>query len=235
MSKSFLLLCSLIFFASPLTAKTIWSDFSLTYLKGSSYEVGDTDREVLTFEHANGTTWGGSFLFFDRLESANGDNETYGEFSARIRVKELSGFVKSIYVVPSLEMGAFDGVSGFSNSFTNYLYGVGIDLDVPHFQFFQLNGFYRNNQTGENNYQATLVWGVPIGPLFYDGFLDWTTSTDDSESSMNFTSQLKYDIAPHIGLDSKLFVGIEYAFWNNKFGIDGVDERNANLLVKYHF
>ena len=230
-----LLIFSCLIFSFQLSAKTIWSDYSLTYLNGQSYEVGDTDREVLTFEHVNGTTWGGSFMFFDRLESSNGDNETYGEFTARIKLKEMNGFIKNVYFVPSVEIGALDTVSGFSNSFTNYLYGVGVDLAIPHFKFFQLNTFFRNNQSGENSYQATFVWAIPLGPLQYDGFLDWTTSTDDKESSMNFTSQLKYDIAPHVGLDSKLFVGLEYVFWNNKFGIDGVDERNANLLVKYHF
>jgi hypothetical protein len=90
------------------------------------------------------------------------------------------------------------------------------------------------------SFQTTLVWGLPLGPLYYDGFLDYATGYDADagfkvETSMNLTSQLKYDIAPHIGYDSKFFVGIEYVFWNNKFGIDGIDERNVNLLAKFHF
>ncbi|MFT5852739.1 MAG: hypothetical protein ACI87J_002718, partial [Colwellia sp.] len=51
----------------------------------------------------------------------------------------------------------------------------------------------------------------------------------------NFTSQLKYNLASILDLDTKLYVGVEYAYWVNKFGIDGVDENNINLLVKYHF
>jgi nucleoside-specific outer membrane channel protein Tsx len=234
MIKRILLIAAFTAMSIPAQAKTIWSDFSLSYLNGSSYEAGDTDREVYTFEHVSGTTWGSTFLFFDRLEFSNGDNETYGEFTPRIRISELDGFIKNVYAVPSMEMGVFNS-PGFSNSFTNYLYGVGVDLAVPHFDFFQASAFYRNNEFGDNNYQLTLVWGLPLGPLYYDGFMDWTTSTDQAESSMNLTSQLKYDVAPHIGLDSKLFVGIEYVFWNNKFGIDGIDERNVNLLVKFHF
>jgi len=79
-------------------AKTVWSDFSVTYLKGNDYEVGDTDREVITLEYASGTTWGDTFMFFDRLKSSNGDVETYGEFSPRIKIKDYNdSFVKSVY------------------------------------------------------------------------------------------------------------------------------------------
>ncbi len=81
----------------------------------------------------------------------------------------------------------------------------------------------------------TLAWSVPLAGLTYDGFVDYVLSSDDKSKSMNMTSQLKYNIGPALNLKSKLFVGIEYVFWQNKFGIDGVDERNANLLVKYHF
>jgi nucleoside-specific outer membrane channel protein Tsx len=98
-----------------------------------------------------------------------------------------------------------------------------------------VNFYHRNNDQGDNNYQTTLVWGLPLGPLYYDGFIDYATSNDNKSTSMNFTSQLKYDLAPFLGISSKLYLGLEYVYWQNKFGIDGVDEKNANLLVKYHF
>ena len=52
---------------------------------------------------------------------------------------------------------------------------------------------------------------------------------------MNLTSQLKYNLAEHLNLKTNFFVGFEYVYWQNKFGIDGVDEKNLNLLAKYHF
>ncbi|NQY88707.1 MAG: nucleoside-binding protein [Colwellia sp.] len=212
-------------------AKTVWSDFSLTYLNGSNYEVGDKDREVVTFEYVSGTTWGDTFMFFDRLESSNGDVETYGEFSPRFKIKDFAdSVIKSVYFAPSVELGPE----------TNYLVGVGLDLDISYFDYFQLNTYFRNNGDGDNSEQLTLVWGLPIGSLYYDGFMDYATGVDntvfgDTEAQMNFTSQLKYNLASLLDLDTKLFVGIEYAYWNNKFGIKNVDERNINLLVKYHF
>jgi len=38
-----------------------------------------------------------------------------------------------------------------------------------------------------------------------------------------------------VGYDNKLYVGVEYVMWTNKFHVDGVDEENANLLIKAHF
>ena len=216
---------------SSVNAKTIWSDYSVTYLNGSNYEVGDSDREVITFEYASGTSWGDTFMFFDRLKSDNGDLETYGEFSPRIKLMELDGFVKNVYFAPSVE---------FAEHATNYLFGIGTDLAIPHFTYFQLNFYQRNNDEGDNSYQTTIVWSLPLGPLTYDGFIDHATGYTvghnfEAATQTNITSQLKYDIAPHIGYDNKFYLGVEYVYWNNKFGIDGVDERNVNLLAKFHF
>lgn len=217
--------------ATSVNAKTIWSDYSVTYLNGSNYQVGDSDREVVTIEYASGTTWGDHFMFVDRLNSSDGSLETYGEFSPRIKIKELDGFIKNFYFAPSVE---------FAEHATNYLIGLGTDLAIPHFDFFQLNAYVRKNDDGSNSFQTTLAWSVPIGPLSYTGFLDHATGYDADAgfkvgTQTNLTSQLKYDIAPHIGYDNKFYLGVEYVHWNNKFGIDGVNERNVNLLAKVHF
>lgn len=215
----------------PASAETIWSDFSLSYLSGDDYEVGDNSRNVATFEYASGTSWGDNFLFFDRLESSNGNIETYGEFSPRFKIAEFEkSFVESLYVATTIEMGPA----------TNYLIGLGSNLKIPGFKFFKVNLYYKNNEVGDSNFQTTIAWALPLGPLFYDGFIDYATGVDntpfgDTKTQMNMTSQLKYDIAPVFNMNAKLYVGVEYVYWINKFGIDGVDEQNANLLIKYHF
>ena len=222
-------------------AKTVWSDYSVSYLNGSDYEVGDNEKQIWTIEYASGTTWGDHFMFFDRLESDDGTFETYGEFTPRFKVSEFSaGIFKNLYFAPSVEMGP-------SN---NYLWGISTDVAIVHFKFIKLSFYARDNGNGDGSFQTTLAWAVPIGPLVYDGFIDYATGADnvdigggvlvDRETQMNFTSQLKYDLAPHFNLENKLYVGIEYVFWNNKFGIKDsptfkTDERNANLLIKYHF
>ncbi|WP_448211322.1 nucleoside-binding protein [Colwellia sp. MEBiC06753] len=225
--KALLISITAIFFTSGVAAKTLWQDFSLTFLHGENYKVGHKERQVATIEYASATTWGDTFMFVDRLHSKNGDKETYMEFSPRIKVVDYqNALIENVYIATTAEVG--DG-------FTNYLYGVGTKLKVPSFHYFNLNFYRRNNDGADNGYQTTISWGVPVGPLYFDGFVDHVPSTDDSATTTNFTSQLKYDIGQVLGLDTKLYVGLEYAYWNNKFGINGIDERNGSLLVKYHF
>ncbi|MCJ8318867.1 MAG: nucleoside-binding protein [Colwellia sp.] len=226
----------LVMFSNSVYAETLWSDYSVTYLQGSHYEVGDENRKVVTFEYVSGTSWGDHFMFVDNLHSDNGDVEIYGEFSPRFKLMQLdSDVITNLYIATTVEMGAFSGASGYTSNVTNYLVGLGVDVKIPYFNFFKVNVYHRNNEHGDNNYQTTLAWAMPLGPLYYDGFIDYATSNDDNATSINFTSQLKYDLASLLGLSSKLYLGIEYVYWQNKFGIDGVDEKNANLLVKYHF
>lgn len=234
--STFSVLLLLLFSAASHAAN--WSDFSLSYLNGSNYQVGDNDRQILTLEHAAGLSWGNTFTFVDRLEYDDGTNETYGEIGARYKLKNVHySFVKTLYLAGQVEMGTRSNPDGTGSSFTNYLFGIGSDLTVPGFNFFQLNLYARNNERTDDNYQATFVWSIPLGPLDYGGFLDWASAPDQTRStSFNLTSQLTYDIAPHIGLtDGKLKLGIEYVYWTNKFGLAFADERNVNLLVKYHF
>lgn len=209
-------------------AKILWQDISATYLNGSNYEVGDTDRQVFTFEHAAGYSWGDSFVFVDRLKSDDGFTETYAEISPRFKVYDFTdnGLLKAAYVASTWEVG--DG-------FDNYMIGLGTDLNVTGFDYLQLNAYRRSNEFYESNYQLTAVWGVPFAEnLYYDGFMDWSSASEGHAAEMNFTSQLKYNIGPIIGYDNRFYVGVEYAHWNNKFGIDGIDERNVNLLIKVH-
>lgn len=215
-------------FSATASAEIYWQDVSATYLNGSNYEVGDSDRQVFTFEHAGGYSWGDSFLFVDRLKSDDGFTETYAEISPRFKVYDFAedSLVKAAYVATTWEVG---------QGFDNYLVGLGTDLNVTGFDYLQLNAYRRSNEFYESNYQLTAVWGVPFAENFYyDGFLDWSSASEGHAAEMNFTSQLKYNIGPMIGYSSRFYVGVEYAHWNNKFGIDGVNERNLNLLVKVH-
>lgn len=214
-----------------INAKTLWSDYSVTYLKGNDYELGDASREVYTFEYASRTTWGDNFMFFDRFISSNGDVGTYGEFSPRIKILSLDSFIKNVYFSPSIEM---------KSNGNNYLVGLGTSVNFSSFTFFNVNAYIRDNYDGDMSFQTTVAWGLPLGVLHYGGFIDFATGYDadaghEVETSVNFTSQLKYDIAPYFDLDSKVYVGTEFVYWINKSGVDGVDESNFNILVKYHF
>ncbi len=218
------------------SAEMLWSSFSLSYLNGSDYEVGDPDRQVVTVEHASGHSWGDNFFFLDRLESDNGNSENYMELSPRLSLSSLTGSNLSFGLVKDVLLaGTWESGEGFDN----VLAGVGVSLDLPGFKYFNANLYRANNDKSSDDTQLTLTWGLPFAlsdaEFLYDGFIDWTTSESDKASEMNFTSQLKWNAGKLIGTSAPVYVGVEYAYWNNKFGIDGVDERNPALLLKWHF
>ena len=218
-------------------AEMLWGSFSLSYLKGNDYEVGDSNRQVLTVEHASGHNWGDNFFFMDRLKSENGSTSTYFELAPRISLSYLTdhklGFsiIKDLYIATTWESS--------SAGFDNYLYGFGVALNVPGFKYINTNLYIANNDTANDDSQLTITWGLPFkisqSDFLYDGFLDWSSSSDTNASELNFTSQLKWNLSKYAGTKSPLYIGIEYAYWRNKFGIQGVVEKNPCLLVKWHF
>ena len=71
-----------------------------------------------------------------------------------------------------------------------------------------------------------------------DGFIDWSTAEKDQvahSSELNWTTQWKWNVGPHIAPNTRLYLGAEYSVWHNKYGIPGVNENNVSALVKYHF
>ncbi|SEA11203.1 outer membrane protein OmpK [Microbulbifer marinus] len=241
-------------------AEVLWQDNSLSLLSGSDYKVNyslgtdDSSRTVVTYEHVSGHSWGDFFMFADYLTSSAGSDELYTEVSPRLSLGKLSGRelafgpVKDVLLASTLEFGNFDDpdhLTATGPHFTNKLAGVGFDLAVPGFSFVQANVYHRDNDDKASNEQLTLVWGLPFSlgsaDFLYDGFIDWTSASADAHPSMNFTSQLKWDVGAQWGQPKSLYAGIEYVHWDDKFGIEdgtfGIDsnERNVNLLVKYHF
>jgi len=230
--------------SSAASAKMLWSDFSLSLLTGQDYlnpftETED-DRNVFTFEHASGHTWGGTFLFVDRLSNGY---DTYGEFSINPDFYKDDGFIKNAFVATQIEFGSASG--GDTSNFNHYLAGVGVNLAIPGFSYFNVSYYRRfQNDLGigrSDNNQVSVTWRFDKGDFRVDGFLDVVDGADDdfggTESGFNFTPQIKYNVAPLLGLNTtgRLDVGMEYVYWKNKYGVKGQTESNPNLLVKWHF
>lgn len=241
----------------------LWQDNSLTYLYGKNYKVDAPIQQTLTFEHASGWSFGDLFLFVDSVHfngkgNNNGfdDSTLYGELAPRFSLGKISGAdlsfgpIKDVLISTTYEFGEDDVES--------YLIGPAVDLDLPGFDFFQLNTYLRKTESGRpgnNVWQITPVWSytLPLGnsDLVIDGYMDWVTDNDrnsrgDYHANLHFNPQIKYDLAKAMGWGKKFYVGIEYDYWKDKYGIeDGgfvsdnfvgpTDQNTFSFLLKGHF
>jgi len=236
-----------------------WQDNSLTYLNGIDFKVDPPKQQTVTFEHASGWSFGDLFIFVDGIkyntEATNGagDGHTfYGEISPRLSLGKLSGAdlsfgpIKDVLLAATYEFGEDDVDS--------YLLGPAVDLNIPGFDYFQLNTYLRTTdgrRDGDNVWQITPVWSytIPVGDsdLVIDGFMDWVVDNDDSyHANLHFNPQIKYDLAKAMGWGKRFYVGVEYDYWSDKYGIDdngfvgseilgGTDQSAISLLAKAHF
>lgn len=220
-----------------------WSSTNIQYLYGDNYELGDETRSIVTLEHVNGWKYGDNFFFVDITNpDRTGDQtgtEFYGEISPRLSILSLlgkepgTGLIKDYLITTTLEMG--DAGSGFHN----YLYGLAIDLNVPHVPVFQIN-YYVRNEIGAGSdlgSQLTLVWLAPfkLGSTSwsFEGFLDYAAGNDPKEDNLLTAPRLLLDVGKFFGAEGQFQAGLEYQIWRNKFGIKDVDEDVAQAMVKW--
>jgi len=228
----------------------LWQDNSLSLLVGGGYELDPGTQQTVTFEHASGWSKGDLFIFVDGI-NFNGDKDIggketayYGEFSPRFNVGKISGqdfsngFINDVYVATCFEFG--------QNSDDNFLIGPGVDLNMPGFDFFQLNAYRRfNDLSGDTEaYQLTPVWKmtIPVGEtdIVFDGFIDWVFG--EGTDHLHICPQLKLDVGKMMGKEKgTLYAGIEYDYWKNKYavpnGLFGLDSNQSTFsgLLKFHF
>lgn len=229
--------------ASPV----VWQDFSVTGLYGENYEVGTEDRTTVTAEYAAKLKYSDVFFFVDHQLDGNDEQNTYFELAPRLSLGEVSGKdlsfgpIKDVLIATTWEHNA-----GYDQNqeFNNFLYGIGFALDIPYTQYANVNFYKVDNDSKsaftKDDYQMTITYAVPFKlgseDFLVDAFLDWSTAEKGAQASeLNWTSQYKWNVGKHISPKTKLYVGIEHSVWNNKFGIQGVDQNDVSALVKYHF
>ena len=219
-------------------AAPIWQDFSISGLYGNDYELiaREDKQSTVTFEYTAKLKYGDFFAFADRTDNDVSGKETYFEASPRLSLGAVTGQKLELGPIKDVLLATtWEGGTGFNN----VLYGVGVDLAIPYFQYAQVN-LYRANNDSIDDYQLTFVYGIPLKlgseDFLIDGFLDWSTDEGENHASeMNWTTQWKWNLGKHISPDTRLYVGIEHSIWNNKYSIPDADENNVSALVKYHF
>ncbi len=224
-----------------------WWDASATLLYGSDYDLAPSDEQTtVTFETAGGWKYGDWFAFQDVIQfNGASDRTTYGEISPRFSFGKI--FNKDLSLGPIQDVSLALTYEEGEGPVESFLYGIGLDIAIPGFSYFNLNTYKRQGINSANNsdgWQFTPVFRVdfPVGNanIVLDGFVDWVFSADNSgyEENVHINPQLKYDLGKSLMGDAKankLFVGIEYDYWKNKYGVKGIDQNTYSVIAKYHF
>lgn len=224
-------------------AKTLFSDTSISLLYGSDYELAeDGELTTLTLEHASTHTWGGVFFFVDRLQGASDANNSrakdiYGELSPKFKISDYSNsFIKQVNLASTYEFGS--NTNGFEQD--NFLVGIGADLNIPidgmkYASATLYHAFNDDKFSDADDQQITLTYGWEKNNFVIDGYVDYSFNNDDLEDQLHINPQIKYNLQDVLGIDNRIEVGVEYSYWRNKFGLDGVNQSVPSALVKLHF
>lgn len=227
-----------------------WWDASVTALYGDNYDLAPSDKQTtFTFETAGAWQYGDWFAFQDLIyfngSNVSSDSTTYGEISTRLSAGKISG--KEIGFGPITDLSLAMTFEEGEGAVKSFLYGLGMDIAVPYFSYFQLNTYRRDAISSGNisdGWQLTPAFRMdfPVGNsnIVFDGFFDWVFSADNQgyEENFHFNPQLKYDLGAVIFGSHKqntFLVGIEYDYWKNKYGVKGVDQNTYSVIAKYHF
>ena len=214
----------------------LWGNTAAEFLYGSGYERTPEDQGILTIKHAGGWKTGDTFFFVDFASIDNEtDTFTHAEWQGRLSLYRTfgsgssDGFLKDVYLNAQIDLD--------NNPFTDKrtdMFGIGLDFKVPGFRFFKVNIHHRDDPTIEGtSEQITLVWnkGFKIGEanFSFEGFLDYTTEEGDGVANILTQPVLMYHPTKHVG------VGIEYQYWQDRLGIEGVDESVAQAIFRWSF
>ena len=220
-----------------------WNAFNVQYLYGSNYELEPEQVDILTLEWANGWAYGDNFAFVDITNFVQGDNTLYGEWAPRLSLSKITGKDLSTGPIQDVSLSA---TVELGEDISNYLIGGAVDLAMPGFKFFQVNGYLReNSELSGSTWQMTIAWSsdFEIGRARWNfsGFIDWAGSEGKSGtfaySKRNFHAQpqLLLDLGHLLDRPGKIYAGVEWLYWHNRYGIPGVTESVAQAMVKAHF
>ncbi len=213
-----------------------WTSSNIQLLYGNDFELGDDERATMTVEHSNGWKYGSNFFFVDIINRNDLDDvEIYAEVYSYLSLNKISGKDFSLGPINDFSLVAGLNIDNFPDGepFRAYLLGVSVDLNNEAFDYLQVDitTFKNEDLSGRYGIQITPVWSVPfvLGDLSFKfrGFIDFRNANTNASHNVNMLAQpqVLLDIGDLIvGKQDKLYLGTEYSYWYNKFGIKGVEE-----------
>jgi len=228
-----------------------WSNSEIQYLHGSNYHEPGYDqnfsKSIITINHTHGWAYGRNFFFLDTIftdgtEDRPGEIDLYGEaystFSlGRIIDTDLSwGIFKDFAATIGVNLG--ENMRSQQSGFRAWLYGVTVDFNLPGFDYFHID-FLRQRVTEPSDigtsWQFTPVWGYrfQIAGTKWDiqGFVDFIGAKGYVASQILAQPQIRLDVGDLFGHSNHLYLGIEYQYWHNKYGIKGLRDNVPQALI----
>ena len=220
-----------------------WSSNNIQVLHGNNFKLGDKSRTLVTIEHVDGWRYGDNFFFIEFIDRNDTSTEVYGEFYPRLSWSKITGntlpfsFIQDISLVGGLNAGNLPK----ADPYKAYLLGAGISFNVPHMDYLTLDvQAFKGDSVDTTGIQVTPVWSVPfqLGSLhfLFKGYAEWQSEKATGGSSTLLTQpQLLLDVGRLWNNPSKVYAGIEYHYWHNKFGIKGLTEKVPQAMIMATF
>ena len=218
------------------TAQEFWHTGNIQILRGEGFELGPSERTIVTVEHANRWSGGDVFVFTDFAFSGDGSLGVYGEITPRFSLERLfdldfgDGLVRDIHVTLNYERG--------EQGLERYLGGLSADLDLPGFVFFKVMALHRDDPTRPGSTeQLTLAWNRPVTigstHLLFKGFYDISGGEGAGVANTLIVPRALVNLGSLTGDPGNIWAGIEWQYWDNKFGVDGVTENVVQFQLKW--
>jgi nucleoside-specific outer membrane channel protein Tsx len=219
------------------------------------FNPANVHKTLMTIENSSKWNWGNSFAFIDIAKSDTHDHDAtslYAEWYPSASLADISNSDLNFGIVKDISFTA--GINaGHKSTGANplvYLPGITVDLTFPSFVFFNL-GIYayidrgtinngRSNGCHQTGLQVTPAWLLPFTisktNLRFEGFLDYISSHGECYEQLLTQPRISFDAGDIFGISSNhFFMGIEYQYWHNKFGIKNLDESFPQALLMYRF
>lgn len=218
------------------TAQEFWHSENVQLLRGEAYELGSEGRTIVTLEHASRWSTGDVFVFSDFTFADDGSIAAYGEITPRLSLGHLfdldfgAGLIRDIYLTVNYERG--------EQGLERYLGGVSADLNLPGFTFFKVMALHRDDpQRHGTTEQLTLAWNRPaqLGDVqvLFEGFADIAGAEGNGVANTLVVPRALVNLGSLAGQPGNVWAGIEWQYWDNKFGVDGVTENVVQLQLKW--
>lgn len=219
-----------------------WTSTNIQALYGSDFEFGDQDRTTFTVEHANGWKYGQNFFFVDVTDRNDIGIEVYAEVYSYLSLNKITGSKLSLGPIKDISLLAGINISNKpeNDHFKAYLAGLSLDFSNQYFDYLQLDVAAYKSDDVRHKYglQITPVWSYPFeiasAKFKFRGFTDFRTGNTNNSGNFHILAQpqVLLDIGDLSGVKSDtVFIGTEFSYWHNKFGVKDVEESVVQAMI----